>query len=184
MPMNTPANNQDNTNPLSMGHNMSDKIIDASLAAYPVEPLPNNFTANVMQAIAAESVVNSTRANTTPMNATLANTEVSEAVDPFSWIIAISRQGIRQIAASLYRELGLVLSQVRRVDIMVAASFALLWCVVAASFIWTSRLVTTETNALGELGPVAWLIPLSTLLGGLIALSMLGVYAYLEQRDS
>lgn len=139
-----------------------DKIIDAGLVTFPVEPLSQGFSRRLMKTIEAESSTDATR------------------LSPLSYL---SFSNLLWFGQTLYREVRSVRAQVRSTDVTIAALFALLWCVVAGSSIWTERLVPWQASSMENGIQLTWLIPLFTVLGGFLTLGMLGIFLYLEQRD-
>lgn len=92
----------------------------------------------------------------------------------------------------LYREANAVRVQLRAADMLVAALFALFWCVIAGAFVWTVHAVSSGSFDWARVLPAGqatqasaplWLIPICTALGGALALGMLLFYIYIEQRQ-
>lgn len=141
--------------------NELERVVDAGLASYPVVPLPEEFMKSVMTVIQNETN--------------------SSAVSPLS---IMSRQHLVGFGNFLYHEILSVYAQIRRRDVFAAASFALLWCLIAGISVWTMRRVTHKIDIFNNPEQLSWWMPLYVVVGFALVIEMLLIYFYLEQRDS
>ncbi|MEM7130789.1 MAG: hypothetical protein AAF702_30980 [Chloroflexota bacterium] len=140
-----------------------ERIIDAALRTYPVQPLPTGFTERVMQSIALESP---------------AQPIVRSPYGKFSL------KQLLQARHNLFEEVIAVGKQLRTGDFLIATFFALLWFTVVGTLIWSTQLVASNVLAASNSLLASWFISLCIALGSCIMLGLLGVVLYHEQVEN